>query len=122
MYDNDERPRRVVITGLGTVTSIGLGVEAFLEGLRAGRSGAKPITAFDTTGFAHANGCEVDDFDPAEWIHQVDPEELGGPPSSRSPPPTWRWRTRASLSKNSGGAGPWSRWAPPTPSPATSTP
>ncbi|GGU09126.1 beta-ketoacyl-[acyl-carrier-protein] synthase family protein [Streptomyces violascens] len=77
MYDNDERPRRVVITGLGTVTSIGLGVEAFLEGLRAGRSGAKPITAFDTTGFAHANGCEVDDFDPAEWIHQVDPEELG---------------------------------------------
>jgi 3-oxoacyl-[acyl-carrier-protein] synthase II len=77
LYDNDERPRRVVITGLGTVTSIGLGVEAFLEGLRAGRSGAKPITAFDTTGFAHANGCEVDDFDPAEWIHQVDPEELG---------------------------------------------
>ncbi|WP_438291917.1 beta-ketoacyl-[acyl-carrier-protein] synthase family protein [Streptomyces sp. HUAS TT7] len=77
MYDNDERPRRVVITGLGTVTSIGLGVEAFLEGLRAGRSGAKPITAFDTAGFAHANGCEVDDFDPAEWIHQVDPEELG---------------------------------------------
>ncbi|MET9360249.1 beta-ketoacyl-[acyl-carrier-protein] synthase family protein [Streptomyces sp. NPDC006632] len=77
MYDNDERPRRVVITGLGTVTSIGLGVEAFRAGLRAGRSGAKPITAFDTAGFAHANGCEVDDFDPAEWIHQVDPEELG---------------------------------------------
>ncbi|MEU9100929.1 beta-ketoacyl-[acyl-carrier-protein] synthase family protein [Streptomyces sp. NPDC048361] len=77
MYDDDERPRRVVITGLGTVTSIGLGVEAFLDGLRAGRSGAKPITAFETEGFAHANGCEVDDFDPAEWIHHVDPEELG---------------------------------------------
>ncbi|MFC8917290.1 beta-ketoacyl-[acyl-carrier-protein] synthase family protein [Streptomyces sp. NPDC047821] len=78
MYDNDQRPpRRVVITGLGTVSSIGLGVTAFLDGLRSGRSGVKPITAFDTTGFAHANGCEVDDFDPAEWIRRVDPDELG---------------------------------------------
>ncbi|MEU6115239.1 beta-ketoacyl-[acyl-carrier-protein] synthase family protein [Streptomyces sp. NPDC047117] len=77
VYDSDQRPRRVVITGLGTVTSIGLGVPAFLAGLRSGRSGVKPITAFDTTGFAHANGCEVDDFDPADWIRQVNPEELG---------------------------------------------
>ncbi|OEJ93986.1 beta-ketoacyl-[acyl-carrier-protein] synthase family protein [Streptomyces thermolilacinus] len=78
MYDNDQRPpRRVVITGLGTISSIGLGVAAFLDGLRSGRSGVKPITAFDTTGFAHANGCEVDDFDPAEWIRRVDPDELG---------------------------------------------
>ncbi|CAL9556988.1 beta-ketoacyl-[acyl-carrier-protein] synthase family protein [Streptomyces sp. enrichment culture] len=78
MYDNDQRPpRRVVITGLGTISSIGLGVEAFLDGLRSGRSGVKPITAFDTTGFAHANGCEVDDFDPADWIRRVDPDELG---------------------------------------------
>ncbi|MER7702091.1 beta-ketoacyl-[acyl-carrier-protein] synthase family protein [Kitasatospora sp. NPDC097605] len=77
MHDNEQRPRRVVITGLGVVTSIGLGVQAFLDGLRAGRSGVKPITAFDTTGFAHANGCEVDDFDPAQWIHRTDPDELG---------------------------------------------
>lgn len=78
MYDNDQRPpRRVVITGLGTVSSIGLGVAAFLDGLRSGRSGVKPITAFDTTGFAHANGCEVDDFDPADWIRRVDSDELG---------------------------------------------
>lgn len=78
MYDNDQRPpRRVVITGLGTVSSIGLGVAAFLDGLRSGRSGVKPITAFDTTGFAYANGCEVEDFDPAEWIRRVDPDELG---------------------------------------------
>ncbi|MFE7558213.1 beta-ketoacyl-[acyl-carrier-protein] synthase family protein [Kitasatospora sp. NPDC057500] len=77
MYDNDQRPRQVVITGLGLVTSIGLGVEEFLAGLRAGRSGAKPITAFDTTGFAHSHGCEVTDFDPAEWIRGFEPEELG---------------------------------------------
>ncbi|MGW0389344.1 beta-ketoacyl-[acyl-carrier-protein] synthase family protein [Streptomyces sp. NPDC003042] len=77
MYDDERAPRRVVITGLGTVTSIGLGVTAFLDGLRSGRSGVKPITAFDTTGFAHANGCEVDDFEPTEWIHRADPAELG---------------------------------------------
>jgi 3-oxoacyl-[acyl-carrier-protein] synthase II len=75
--NTQQRHRRVVITGLGTITSIGLGVSAFLDGLRSGRSGVKPITAFDTTGFAHANGCEVDDFDPAQWIHHVDPAELG---------------------------------------------
>jgi 3-oxoacyl-[acyl-carrier-protein] synthase II len=76
--DNKDQPaRRVVITGLGTVTSVGHGVPAFLEGLRAGRSGVKPITAFDTTGFAHANGCEVTDFDPTEWIHHIDPTGLG---------------------------------------------
>jgi 3-oxoacyl-[acyl-carrier-protein] synthase II len=77
VYENNRQPRRVVITGLGTVTSIGLGPAAFLDGLRSGRSGVKPITAFDTTGFAHANGCEVTDFDPAEWLHEVDPAELG---------------------------------------------
>ncbi|GGO52005.1 beta-ketoacyl-[acyl-carrier-protein] synthase family protein [Streptomyces lasiicapitis] len=77
VYDKEQRPRRVVITGLGTVTSIGLGVTAFLDGLRSGRGGVKPLTGFDTTGFAHANGCEVDDFDPARWIHHVDPDGLG---------------------------------------------
>lgn len=69
--------RRVVITGLGVVTSIGIGVEAFTAGLREGRSGVKPITAFDTTGFAHANGCEVTDFEPGRWITRQQPEELG---------------------------------------------
>ncbi|MEU7134360.1 beta-ketoacyl-[acyl-carrier-protein] synthase family protein [Streptomyces sp. NPDC046261] len=70
-------PRRVVITGLGAVTSIGTGPAEFLAGLRTGRSGVKPITSFDTTGYAHANGCEIDDFDPAEWIGHIDPHTLG---------------------------------------------
>ncbi|MEV6684094.1 beta-ketoacyl-[acyl-carrier-protein] synthase family protein [Streptomyces sp. NPDC051130] len=77
MYDDDQRPRQVVITGLGLVTSIGLGVEEFLAGLRAGSSGAKPITAFDTSGFAHSQGCEVNDFRPEDWIRTIDPDELG---------------------------------------------
>lgn len=74
---DSERSRRVVITGLGVVTSIGIGRAEFLEGLRVGRSGAKPITAFDTSGFAHSTGCEIRDFDPSEWIERTDPEELG---------------------------------------------
>src|SRR5437868_7956215 len=75
--DGAQAPRRVVITGLGLVTSIGTGVEVFAAGLRAGRSGAKPITAFDTPGFAHANGCAIDDFDPKGWLRVVDVNELG---------------------------------------------
>ncbi|MFI0370705.1 beta-ketoacyl-[acyl-carrier-protein] synthase family protein [Actinomadura sp. 1N219] len=72
-----EASRRVVVTGLGPVTSIGIGVADFAAGLRAGRSGAKPITAFDTAGFAHANGCEIDDFRAADWITGTPLDDLG---------------------------------------------
>ncbi|MGX9919508.1 beta-ketoacyl-[acyl-carrier-protein] synthase family protein [Streptomyces sp. NPDC002248] len=68
---------RVVITGLGVVTSVGTGVDAFADSLRAGRSGAKPIGAFDTTGFAYANACEITDFEPADWLEAQEPEDLG---------------------------------------------
>lgn len=69
--------RRVVVTGLGAVTSVGIGADQFLEALRAGRHGIKPISAFDTRGFAHSNGCEVVDFDPVPWIQRHSVAELG---------------------------------------------
>ncbi|WKN16262.1 beta-ketoacyl-[acyl-carrier-protein] synthase family protein [Streptomyces sp. JUS-F4] len=69
--------QRVVLSGFGVFSSIGVGAAAFAEGLRAGRSGAKPITSFDTTGFAYANGCEISDFEPADWIRDTDLEQLG---------------------------------------------
>src|SRR5882757_3225704 len=69
--------RRVVVTGLGAVTSVGIGATEFLAALRSGRDGIKPIEAFDTRGFAHANGCEVMNFDPAPWIRHYPVEELG---------------------------------------------
>lgn len=68
---------QVGVTGLGVVSSIGLGVGEFTAGLRAGRSGARPISRFDTTGFAYANGCEVVDFQPAQWIRRVPVADLG---------------------------------------------
>ncbi len=67
----------MVITGCGVVSSIGTGVSEFGAALRAGRGNVRPITVFDTTGFAHNNGCEVPDFEPARWIHHVNVDELG---------------------------------------------
>lgn len=69
--------QRVVLTGLGVVSSIGFGPEEFAAGLRAGRSGARPISVFDTTGFEYANGCEVVGFDPTDWLRVTDPADLG---------------------------------------------
>lgn len=69
--------RRVVVTGLGVVSSVGTGAPAFLAALRSGQSGARPIAAFDTTGFAHSIGCEITDFDPAAWLSYYSRDEVG---------------------------------------------
>ncbi|HWP35600.1 MAG TPA: beta-ketoacyl-ACP synthase II [Thermodesulfobacteriota bacterium] len=62
------RGRRVVVTGLGPVTPIGTGREAFWEGLRSGRSGIGPITRFDASGLACRIAGEIRDFDPAQYL------------------------------------------------------
>src|SRR5699024_3759528 len=69
--------RRVVITGLGAVSSIGIGTGEFLGGLRKGRSAAKEITAFSTEGYEYSIACEIDDFEPSRWIRRVNPEHIG---------------------------------------------
>jgi 3-oxoacyl-[acyl-carrier-protein] synthase II len=68
---------RVVLTGFGVISSIGIGAVDFAAGLRQGRSGARPISSFDMTGFVHGIGCEVVGFDPAQWVHNLPVEELG---------------------------------------------
>jgi 3-oxoacyl-[acyl-carrier-protein] synthase II len=60
--------RRVVITGLGAVTPIGNDVETTWTNLISGRSGAGPITQFDTTDYPVTFACEVKDFDPTDWM------------------------------------------------------
>ncbi len=69
--------RRVVLTGIGVLSSIGNGVTAFTEGLRAGRCGAGPITLFDTEGFRETLAHEVRDFDPAAWFQRTSPDRFG---------------------------------------------
>jgi 3-oxoacyl-[acyl-carrier-protein] synthase II len=59
--------KRVVITGMGAVTPLGNDAETFWEGLTAGRSGAAPITLFDSSEFAVHFACELKDFDPTTW-------------------------------------------------------
>lgn len=54
--------RRVVITGLGPVSGLGLGMEPTWQAVVAGRSAIGPITSFDPTGFACRIGGEVKDF------------------------------------------------------------
>jgi len=68
---------RVAVTGLGPVSSIGIGVAAFAEGLRAGRSGISAITSFDPAGFPHQDAGEVQDFHPTEHLQRLDPQRWG---------------------------------------------
>ena len=54
---------RVVVTGMGVVSSVGVGVDAFWSALCAGRSGIKPISRFDTTDYTFQRAGEVPGFD-----------------------------------------------------------
>lgn len=64
--------RRVVVTGMGVVSPVGIGVPAMWEGLLAGRSGAGPITQFDASDHRTRIACEVTDFVAEE---RLDPKE-----------------------------------------------
>ena len=63
-----KQPDDIVVTGIGTVTSIGNDAEVFWQNLTAGVSGADTIQAFDATGFGSTIACEVKDFRPEELI------------------------------------------------------
>jgi 3-oxoacyl-[acyl-carrier-protein] synthase II len=61
-------PRRVVVTGLGQISPLGIGTKATWEGLIAGRSGVGPITKFDPEGYSVRIAAEVREFDSALWF------------------------------------------------------
>lgn len=66
--EQNGRPRRVVITGMGALTPIGLSVEAFWSAMMAGQSGAAPIASFDTSSLSTTFACELKGFDPLAYL------------------------------------------------------
>ncbi len=60
--------RRVVVTGMGAITPIGNGVEAFWEGIRQERIGFGLITKFDAGGYRCSLAAEVKDFEPERYM------------------------------------------------------
>ena len=68
--------RRVVVTGIGLVTSLGIGTDATWAALLAGTSGAGPITKFDATSFSTRFACEVKGFDPLAFVGKKDVKKM----------------------------------------------
>ena len=68
--------RRVVVTGIGLVSSLGIGTGANWEALLAGRSGVGRITKFDPSAFAAQIAAEVTGFDPLQFIEKKDVKKM----------------------------------------------
>jgi len=60
--------RRVVITGMGAITPVGLNVADFWQGITAGRSGVRPITQFDASQHPTRIAASVEGFDPTNYV------------------------------------------------------
>jgi len=60
--------KRVVITGIGVISPIGIGKASFTEGLRQGRSGVKKVTRFDVEDLPTQIAAEIDNFDPSYYL------------------------------------------------------
>lgn len=68
---------RVAITGLGAVSSAGLGADAFTRTIREGRSTTSPVRGFDARAFPHRYAGEVHDYRPRDWLDRIDPAAWG---------------------------------------------
>jgi len=67
---------RVVVTGLGAATPIGIGKENFFAGLREGRNGIDKITQFDATEYSCQIAGEVKDFNPEDFIDKKESKRM----------------------------------------------
>ena len=72
MLSGFSTPRRVVITGFGCVTPIGVGREAYWNSLKSGKSGVRRIESFDASGFEVQIAAEITDFD---WKNELNPKD-----------------------------------------------
>lgn len=67
---------KVVVTGLGAVTALGNNVSELWDGLINGKSGAAPITRFDTTDFETKFACEVKGFDVQQFLNRKEYQRM----------------------------------------------
>jgi 3-oxoacyl-[acyl-carrier-protein] synthase II len=68
--------KRVVVTGVGLVSALGVGTEESWRGIVAGRSGVAPITRFDTHAHACQIGAEVKGFDPLQYVEKKELKKM----------------------------------------------
>jgi 3-oxoacyl-[acyl-carrier-protein] synthase II len=68
--------RRVVVTGVGLVSPLGVGTDANWAALLAGRSGIGAITKFDASQYAARIAGEVTDFDPLQFVDKKDVKKM----------------------------------------------
>jgi 3-oxoacyl-[acyl-carrier-protein] synthase II len=68
--------RRVVVTGVGLLSPVGIGTEETWRGLLDGQTGIGPITHFDPSGFAARIAGEVHGFDPLKWVDRKDVKKM----------------------------------------------
>ena len=68
--------KRVVITGIGVISPIGIGKDNFFTSLKEGQSGVDLITKFDTEGLSTKIAAEVKDFDPVEFIDKKEAKRM----------------------------------------------
>ncbi|MCL0097438.1 beta-ketoacyl-ACP synthase II [Dehalococcoidia bacterium] len=76
MKDTKTR-NRVVVTGLGAVTPLGLNVSQYWQGLVEGRSGIGPITHFDSSDLSCKVAGEVNGFDPVNFMERKEARHMG---------------------------------------------
>jgi len=69
--------KRIVITGLGIVSSIGIGIDKFWAALIAGKSGISNITSFDTQAFPTHFGGEIKNFIPEDFMNKEESGKYG---------------------------------------------
>lgn len=69
--------KRVVITGLGAVTPVGIGKEELWDSVKNGRSGVSYITRFDTSEFPTKIGAEVKDFNAEDYVDKKTAKRMG---------------------------------------------
>ena len=68
--------KRVVITGMGVISPVGTGINAFWDALVKGRSGIGPISRFDASDLPTRIAGEVKDFDPMQYLDKKEARRM----------------------------------------------